>query len=190
MRNDVLPPGQLRVKSGADLEEGCHPPGDLDASGGGLCDSTEDLQEGRLAGAVATDDPNPVAGLDLEVEILESPELLELGVLGVWRQGMAQALVKPTCRSGQGVAQGLIAVCTARVEVVADDVLLAEVLDLDDAHMTSANSRSIRRKNQNPTAKSRPARPTESKKPGQYMGVLPMIAQRNPSITPTRGFIE
>ena len=75
---DVLAAGEFGVKAGADLEQARNPALDCDAPLGRLGDAREDLQQCALAGAVAADDADHLAALDLEAHILERPELLGL----------------------------------------------------------------------------------------------------------------
>ena len=70
-------PGQLGVKAGADFEQARDAALDRDLAFGRLGDAGEDLQQRRFAGAVAADDAEHLAALDLEADILERPELLD-----------------------------------------------------------------------------------------------------------------
>jgi hypothetical protein len=76
---DILAAGKLGMEAGADLEKAGDAALDIDASGGGLGDAAEDLQEGRFARAVATDDADDFARRDVEGDILECPEILRGG---------------------------------------------------------------------------------------------------------------
>ena len=64
---DVLAAGELGVEAGAHLEQARHPPSDLDPALGRLGDVREHLQQRALAGAVAADDAQRLAVLDLEI---------------------------------------------------------------------------------------------------------------------------
>ena len=75
---DVLAPGELRMEAGADLEQAPDAPADLDAPARRRGDAREHLQQRRLAGAVAADDPEHLALLDLERHVAERPDLLRL----------------------------------------------------------------------------------------------------------------
>jgi hypothetical protein len=61
------PPGRL-------AERGDFLAIDPDLAGGRVVQAAEQLQQGRLAGARSPDDRDPLAGLDLEVEVLEHGE--------------------------------------------------------------------------------------------------------------------
>ena len=67
-------PGQLRVEAGADLEQRADPPVDLGPSRAGLGDPRQDLEQRALAGAVAADDAEGLALLDLERHVAQGPE--------------------------------------------------------------------------------------------------------------------
>ena len=77
VQKDVFAAGQLRMKSGADFEQAGDAALDRDAALGRLGDARQDLQQGRFAGAVAADDAEDLASLDLEADIPERPELLD-----------------------------------------------------------------------------------------------------------------
>src|SRR5690606_3665565 len=67
---DVFAAGEFGMEAGADLEERADAAADLGAAVGRLRDTSEDLEQGGLAGAVAADDANDLALLDLEVDVL------------------------------------------------------------------------------------------------------------------------
>ena len=62
------------MEAGADLQQRADAAVELGAAGGRLRDPREDLQQGALAGAVAADDADDLAALDLEGDVLEGPE--------------------------------------------------------------------------------------------------------------------
>ena len=70
---DVLAAGQLGVEAGADLQQAADAAAELDLAGRRLGDPREDLQQRALAGAVAADDADDLARLDLEVDVLAGP---------------------------------------------------------------------------------------------------------------------
>ena len=72
---DVLAAGQFRVKAGPDLEQAADPSSEFGPARRRLGDPAEDLQERRLAGPVAADDPDDLSRLDLERDVLERPEI-------------------------------------------------------------------------------------------------------------------
>jgi hypothetical protein len=63
---DVLAAGELGVKAGADFEQAGDAAFDLDLAGSGGGDARQDLEQGALARAVAADDAEHFALLDLE----------------------------------------------------------------------------------------------------------------------------
>src|SRR5207248_9217083 len=72
---DVLPSRQLRMEAGPHFQQAADATVQRDASFAGRRDSAENLQQRRLARAVAADDPDHVAGLDLKRNVLQRPEL-------------------------------------------------------------------------------------------------------------------
>src|SRR6516162_1602534 len=67
---DILAAGELRVKAGADREQACDsPPKDYPPLGW-LGDAAQELEKRALAGSVALDDPQYLAALDLEADML------------------------------------------------------------------------------------------------------------------------
>src|SRR5262245_56667039 len=73
---NVLAACELGVEAGADLEQARHPATDGDAASAGLGDAREDLQEGRLSGAVAANDPHHFPASYLERDLSQRRELL------------------------------------------------------------------------------------------------------------------
>src|SRR5262249_3611957 len=128
---DILAPRQLGVKAGADLQQACHPAPDDDAAGARVGDAREDLEERRLAGAVAADDAHHLAALDLERHVLQRPELLHL--VACERRTSAQQIgggaSKAAGAPGNHVPERRVAL---RFGLVADQVFLAEALGADD----------------------------------------------------------
>ena len=78
---DVLAARQFRMKACSDLEQAGNTPGDLEATGGGVGDSREDLEEGRFPGSVPPNDSHDLTGSDLEIDIAQGPERLGGGPL-------------------------------------------------------------------------------------------------------------
>ena len=148
IEEDVLAARQLRVKARAHLEQARHAAADLDAPGARLGNPREDLQQRRLAGAIAPDDADHLATLDLEVDILERPELLDLVAhdeLAAAHHvaGRAHEVPRP---ARDHVAQRDVALALA---LVADQVALAETIGADDDighQIRSANVFSVLRK--------------------------------------------
>src|SRR5437667_175491 len=58
---DVLAPGELGVKAGADFEQAADAAAELDAAFGGRGDSADDLEERGFAGAIGADDADDFA---------------------------------------------------------------------------------------------------------------------------------
>jgi hypothetical protein len=73
---DVLAARQLGVKAGPHFQEAPHPAAELDPPARRLGDPREDFQKRALARAVAADDADDLARLDLEGDVLEGPELV------------------------------------------------------------------------------------------------------------------
>src|SRR5207253_11232503 len=67
---DVLDTGELRMEAGADLDQRADAPADLDRTAAGREHPGDQLQQGRLAGPVLTDDAEGLAGSDVEVDVL------------------------------------------------------------------------------------------------------------------------
>ena len=82
---DVLASRQFGMKARSDLEQAGNTPGDLEATGGGVGDSREDLEEGRFPSAVPPNDSHDFTGSDLEIDIAQGPE--RLGGSPLPRQG-------------------------------------------------------------------------------------------------------
>src|SRR5262249_4419567 len=135
VEEDVLPPGELGVEAGADLEQRSNPATQLHLALRRRGDPGEDLEQGALAGSVVADHAQRLPAMDLEVDVAKGPELLRLG---------PSAEVLDALRDPLGEQQ------IARL-VAADLVALAQVLDVDGdvaSHnqMTSAKNCSARRK--------------------------------------------
>ena len=104
----------------------------VDAARGRLGDAAEDLQQRALARAVAADDADDLALLDLEGDVLQRPELLDLVALDDGAPaGHVPRLARQVAHaSREHVAQRGVAFRLRGV--VADEVALAEALDGDD----------------------------------------------------------
>ena len=77
---DVLAARQLGMKAGADLEQTADPSVETDLAPGRLGDPAQDLQQSRLAGAVAADDPDDLPWLDIEGNIIEGSEIIGVAI--------------------------------------------------------------------------------------------------------------
>ena len=76
---------------------------------GRLRDPAEDLQQGRFAGAVAADDPDRLARLDLERDALQGPEFIGRGARTEGRPGEPLQAVPGRSRSlHHGFPQGTV----------------------------------------------------------------------------------
>ena len=97
-------------------------------SGGSLQDARGDLEQGALAGALAADDAEDLALLDLKADIAQGPELAAFAVAVVFLPDLEQR-VGPPARLGLPAVQ-VFAQGAAADE--AEAVVFAEVFDLDD----------------------------------------------------------
>lgn len=79
---DILTAGHLGVEAGADLKQGGNAATGLDAASGRGGDTGEELQQRGFAGTILADDANDVALLDLEVDVLQCPDILALTLMG------------------------------------------------------------------------------------------------------------
>ena len=62
------------MEAGADLEQRAHAPLEHDPSLGGRGDARQDLEQGRLAGAVVPDDSYHLARSDVEGDVPQRPD--------------------------------------------------------------------------------------------------------------------
>ena len=109
VEDDVLAGGQLVVEADAELDERRQAAGDPDRPAVGPVDARQQLQQGALAGAVAADDPEELALVDLEGDAVERVQLAVLA----GREGMHRALFEGVDALGR------------------DPEGLVEILDLD-----------------------------------------------------------
>src|SRR6266851_4704163 len=65
VQKDVLAAGQIGMKPSADLEQACDTAAKRDLARGLLRDARQNIEQRRLAGAVATDDAEDLARLDI-----------------------------------------------------------------------------------------------------------------------------
>src|ERR1051325_5941128 len=75
---NVLAPGKLRMKTGADFYQRGKPAVDHDFAGTRSRNSGEQLEDRALAGAVVTDDAERFRSLHVETYILECPKVFSL----------------------------------------------------------------------------------------------------------------
>ena len=78
---DILTGGHLGMEASTDLKEGSNTASIGDMAGRRGSDVAEELQQGALAGSVLADDTDDVTLLDLERDILQSPDIVA-GALG------------------------------------------------------------------------------------------------------------
>ena len=71
---DVLAPRQFTVEAGADFQQATEAPGHVDAPRRGVNDAREDLEQGALARAVATENAKNFTRLHIEVDVAQGPE--------------------------------------------------------------------------------------------------------------------
>ena len=64
------------MEAGSDLEQAADAAADPHPAGAGLGDPAQDLEQRALPRAVAPDDADRLAGLDVEVDVFERPEPL------------------------------------------------------------------------------------------------------------------
>ncbi len=108
VEEDVLAPGELGVEARPDLEDAADAAADRQAvpSVGGVI-RVRSFSSVDLPGAVAPDEPDDLARLDLERDVLQRPELLERVVDPLETES-------PPCRVRERVTQGLVARCGTR----------------------------------------------------------------------------
>ena len=69
----ILPAGQVSVEPGSDLDQGRKPPIHHRSAAVGAQNARKDLEQGALAGAVGTDDPQRRSMLDAEGQVAQGP---------------------------------------------------------------------------------------------------------------------
>ena len=120
---DVLSPSQLLVEPNTDLKKAADSPSQGDPSRVRLSNPAEDLQQGRLACPIATDDPNNFSGLDLERDVLQGPV----------NPRLPSRFLAPATQSIQGRAHALDDCLTQRPVSArparAEGVTLAQIID-------------------------------------------------------------
>src|SRR5690606_32389565 len=70
---DILAPRKVRVKAHAQFEHGRYPPGRFYCAGGGLGRARDHLEQGALARAIDSDDPDGLASGNGEIDVAEHP---------------------------------------------------------------------------------------------------------------------
>ncbi|AHF94851.1 hypothetical protein OPIT5_28465 [Opitutaceae bacterium TAV5] len=131
IEEDVFPPSEFGMETGADLQERRHSPAQGDTAFGRFGDAGENLEQGAFPCSVAADDTEHLATLDLEGNVLQRPEFLDLVTLDDLAsthhiEGLAGE-VFPV--ADKGVAQGVVAFPRP---LVTDQVALGKIFDGDD----------------------------------------------------------
>ena len=138
VHEDVLPAGHFGMEAGADLQERADAAARADDARRRGRHAGQEFQEGRLAGAVAADDPDDVALLDLEVDVAQRPDVvarslgravvrladLEVGVLAAQDLRLPEAVEVVGERPGAHEPQA---------------VLLADVVEFNGGHGISSS---------------------------------------------------
>src|SRR6185503_3751177 len=75
-QKNVFAPGEVRVKSGSDLEQTANASEEFDLSGRWFCDSRENFQQRRLSRSVVANDADELALFDLKVYVGQCPQRL------------------------------------------------------------------------------------------------------------------
>ncbi len=168
VEKNIFATGELRVKAGADFEEARDAAAKGNAAGGGLGDARENFQERGFARTVAADDADDLAPPDVEGDVLQRPKIFFGG-----RGAAARTAREESAQTvGEPIAQGVV---TRRVT---DAITLGKAGDGDDgrfahscgmgrAQITSANWRSVLRKNHTPVATKMVATTMEIPRPGK-----------------------
>jgi hypothetical protein len=111
------------MKTGADFEKGGDSAAHANLTAGWFSNTGKDFQKSGFAGAVAADDADHFARLDLEIDVFEGPEIFAF-VAGV---GGSAKLAKWGGEQTRGhLAEGLV-----RRGLVAQAVTLADTFDDD-----------------------------------------------------------
>ena len=90
---DVFAAGELRVETGAQLQQGGDAPARHHAPGGGLQNAADNLQQGALAAPVGSHQAQGLALFELEPDVAQGPEI------GVERAAAGQQLAQPVGRA-------------------------------------------------------------------------------------------
>lgn len=122
---DVFATGEFGMEAGADFQEAGDASVHGDLAGGWFGDAAEDFEEGGFAGAIASDDADAVALLDLEIDVFKCPEFFEFGAFAVGTERMSEALIESASPVCHGVAQRLVFESAAGGPVVTDNVFFA-----------------------------------------------------------------
>ncbi len=124
VEEDILPPGQLRVKSRPDLEQARNSTAQRDPSASGGRDAAENFQQSALSGPVSANDADDFSMLDLEAHVAERPQAFLPG-------GFSPQAFEPPDGSRHGMAQHLAKASGHRLRTT-EQVLLPQPLYTDD----------------------------------------------------------
>lgn len=89
---DILTPGQVGVKPGAEFEQGRNPAIDRDAPGGRFENARDELERGALARAVVSNQADGFATVHSEAHLAQRPERAAVEMLAAPQQ-VGNALV-------------------------------------------------------------------------------------------------
>ena len=124
IEEDVFATREFGVEAGTDLEETGDAAFDFDVARGGFGDAAEDFEESAFAGAVAADDADDFAWLDIEGEIFEGPEFFAGGFF-------LEGAIFP---GADGVEEGgfeAMAEAVVGGDLVPEEIAFGEIFDLD-----------------------------------------------------------
>src|SRR5438093_7466374 len=170
------------MEAGSDLEQAADAATDLRATGGRRRDAREDPEQRRLPRSVLSDDPEHLALLELERDVLQRPDL------GPPLAPVLDPLDESPRACGDRVAERVV----RRVEL-ADAVELRDPLDGDCGRchqMLSAKRGSCRLKTNSPTASVTKVVPRLVPSCVTGGNGAPNTAQRNAPRTPAIGLSE
>jgi hypothetical protein len=169
VQEDVLAPGQLGMETGSDFEQAGYSTVEFHSPARRLQNARQDLEQGRLSGAVATDDADDLAALDLEIDVAQCPELFQHVALD--HGATAQHIGSLAHDAARAANQRLTQDRAVMEPVVPNDEALAELVGTDDdighGQIMSAKLRSVRRKVWMPNHSMKAVTTRLSAKPGR-----------------------
>jgi hypothetical protein len=71
VQENVLSTGEFSMKAGPDFEQAADPASQLNTAPRGAKNSSQDLEQRRLAGAISPDDSDHISGLGIEADVVE-----------------------------------------------------------------------------------------------------------------------
>src|SRR5579863_3298333 len=123
---DIFAPGQLRMETGADLEQATDTAVKFDPSGGRFGDARKHLEQGRFAGAIASDDAEHLTRRHFEIYVAQGPYVARVGSGRPIGEARAQSAPRRRDRPRDRIAKGAIRLA------LPDPVALAKVFDFDN----------------------------------------------------------